>query len=157
MILMASLVLLGIGVVALVLADPPEVDGWLRSLFGAVFGRMALAMAVVLGIPSAIGVWALAGATAPDVTPALGPSIGRVLVAIAFVVVGALALVVLVGGRGATLLDLGFIGLAALLILGMCGAAVLSPHRLRAVTSAAGLALVMAGSIRFVAQAFLQA
>jgi hypothetical protein len=153
MILIASVVLFGIGIVALLLADPPEVDGWLRSLFGAVFGRMALAIAALLGIPSAIGVWAMAGATAPDAIPALGPTLGRVLVALAAVVVATMALIVVVGGRGATLLDLGFTGLAASLILGLCGAAVLSPHRLRAAISAAGMMLVMAGSIWFVAQA----
>ena len=49
MLLIAGAAMLGLGVVALLLVDPPEVDGWLRSVFGTVFGYMAIAMSATLG------------------------------------------------------------------------------------------------------------
>jgi hypothetical protein len=70
------------------------------------------------------------------------------------VAVGGLAVVVLVGGRGMTLLDLGFIGLVALLTLGLAGAASFSPHRGRAILSGLALVLVVAGATWFVARTF---
>jgi hypothetical protein len=136
--------MLGLGVAALLLVDPPEVDGWLRGAFGTVFGTMAVAMAAILGIPSLIGLWAMADANADDAAPALSPTTRR-LVAIAAVaaVVGS-ALAMLLSGRGASILDLVLTGLVALLTLGLAGAAAFSPHRGRALLSAAALVLAIA-------------
>src|SRR5262245_20742063 len=63
MLAIAAGAMLALGAVALLLVDPPEVDGWLRSVFGTVFGYMAIGMAAILGIPAGIGLWAMAGAT----------------------------------------------------------------------------------------------
>ena len=71
MLFIAALAVLGMGVLVVIRGDPPEVDGWLRYLFGRVFGVVALGLAVVLGVPSGIGLWAMAGSTAPDAVPAL--------------------------------------------------------------------------------------
>ena len=153
MILLAGVAILALGIATLVLVDPPEVVGWLRSAFGTVFGYIALGMAAVLGVPSAIGVWAMAGATAADAVPALPRTARRVVVGVAVVIVIVVATMILVGGRGATLLDLGVIGLVALLILGLAGAVAFSPHRGRATMSGAASILVWVGITWFVATA----
>ena len=153
MILIAGVAVLAIGLVALFLVDEPELDGWLRYAFGTVFGYVALGMSAVLGVPSAIGVWAMAGAAEPKAVPALSSPVRRVVAGSAIVAVVGTAVVVLLGGRGATLLDLGLIALAALLSLGLAGAACFSPHRGRAVLSALAMASVMVGILWFVAHA----
>jgi hypothetical protein len=153
MILVAAVVILGLGLVSLVLVDPPEADGWLRSVFGTVFGYMALAIATVLGVPSAVGVWAMAGATASGATPALPRTVRRLVAIAAAAVVVMVAAVVLTGGRGPTLLDLGAIGLVALLILGLAGSVAFSPHRGRAILAGLASALVSIGVLWFVAAA----
>jgi len=71
MLLIAAAVLAGLGVFTLLRTDPPEVDGWLRTIFGKVFAVVAAFMAAILGVPAAIGLWAMAGATAEDAVPAL--------------------------------------------------------------------------------------
>jgi hypothetical protein len=155
MILVAAVAILGLGIAALVLVDPPEADGWLRSVFGTVFGYMALGIAAVLGVPSAVGVWAMAGATAPGAEPALSQTVHRLVAVVAVVVVVLVAAVVLLGGRGATVLDLGAIGLVALLILGLAGAVAFSPHRGRAMLAGLASVLVWVGVLWFVAAATL--
>jgi hypothetical protein len=151
MILVAGAAILALGLATLVLVDPSEWDGWLRSAFGAAFGYIALGMAAFLGLPSAIGVWALAGATAEDTVPALSLVARRVVVGVAIIVVIVVAAMILVGGRGATLLDLGVIGLVALLTLGLAGAAACSPHRARAIMSGAASVVVWVSITWFVA------
>ena len=41
MLLIAGLVVIGLGAATLVLGDPPEVEGWLRAVFGGVFAVVA--------------------------------------------------------------------------------------------------------------------
>jgi hypothetical protein len=94
----------------------------------------------------------MAGATAEDAVPALPGVLRRTTVSIAVVVVVAFAFVILTSGRGATLIDLGLIGLVALLTLGLAGAVHFSPHRGRAVLALVAMVLVLAGSTWFVAQ-----
>jgi hypothetical protein len=150
MILVAALVVLGLGIAALMLVGPPDVSGWLRYAFGMAFGHMAVWIAAILGIPSAIGLWAMAGAAEPDAVPALPPTAGRIIAGGAVVVLVGLALVVLVGGRGITVFDLAFLGLCALLTLGLAGAATFGPRRSRALVSAGALVLIIAGILWFV-------
>ena len=75
MLLIAALAVLGLGVLALVRGGGPEVEGVLRTLFGKVFAVVAGAMAAILGIPAAIGMAAMSGATADGAVPALGPTV----------------------------------------------------------------------------------
>lgn len=145
MILVAAVAVLVLGIVALVLVDPPEVSGWLRHAFGMVFGHMAIWIAAILGIPAAIGLWAMAGANEPDAIPARSPLLRRVITAIVAIALVGVGVFVLVGGRGVTLFDVGFLGLCALLVLGLAGAAAFAPRRGRAFLSAAAMVLVMAG------------
>jgi hypothetical protein len=152
MILVAALVVLCLGMAALLLVDPPEVSGWLRYAFGMAFGHIALRIAAILGIPSAIGLWAMAGAAEPEAVPALSPLAGRVIAGGAVVVLVGLAIVVLVGGRGITILDVAFLGLCSLLTLGLAGAAAFGPYRGRALLSAVALGLIVAGILWFVAR-----
>jgi hypothetical protein len=152
MILVAALVVLSLGIAALLLVDPPEVSGWLRYAFGMAFGHMAVWIAAILGIPSAIGLWAMAGAAEPDAVPALSPTAGRVIAGSAVAVLVSLSLAVLVGGRGVTIFDVAFLGLCALLTLGLAGAATFAPHRGRALLSAVALVVIIGGVIWFVAR-----
>ena len=69
MLAVAAAVLLGLGAVAMLRSDNPEVGGWLRALFGQVFGVVAVSLAAILGVPSLIGLWGLAGSTGPDAVP----------------------------------------------------------------------------------------
>ena len=145
MILVAAVVVLGLGIAALLLVDPPEVSGWLGYAFGMAFGHMAVWIAAILGIPSGIGLWAMAGAAEPDAVPALSPTAGRVIAGSATILLVGLAFFVLVGGRGVTIFDVAFLGLCALLTLGLAGAATFGPRRGRALVSAAVMVLIMAG------------
>ena len=55
MLFIAALAVLGMGVLVVIRGDPPEVDGWLRYVFGRVFGARALAPHRVLALlPSAL-------------------------------------------------------------------------------------------------------
>jgi hypothetical protein len=155
MILIAAIAILAIGIATWVLMDPPQVDGWLRSLFGTVFATMAIVMAAVLGIPAAIGVWSMAGATHPDLAPALPHRARRAVTLTAVVVLAVVAGVVLIGGRGVTLLDLGLLGLAALLTMGLAGAATFSPRRGRATMAVAALGVVLLGLVWFVIEVLI--
>jgi hypothetical protein len=74
MLFVAGLAMLGLGVFVLLRNDSPEVDGWFRVLFGKVFSTVAFGMAAVLGIPSAVGVWAMLGANREGAVPAPVPA-----------------------------------------------------------------------------------
>jgi hypothetical protein len=144
MLFIAALAMLVLGAVALLLVDPPEVDGLLRSVFGTVFGYMAIGMAAILGIPAAIGMWAMAGANEDDAVPALSRRTHQVMTGIALATVVLAGLVVLVVGSRVSILDVALVGLVALPALGLAGAVTFSPHRGRAILSAVALAIVAA-------------
>ena len=111
MLLIAGVALVGIGVAALMLVDPPEVDGWLRSLFGSVFGYMAIAIGMIIGLPALLGVWAMSGATEEGATPALPHGARQLMTGIAITTLLLAALVILVAGSQLRLLDLALIGI----------------------------------------------
>ena len=152
MLLIAAVVLLGLAIAIQVLGDPPEVEGWLRTAFGKVFGVVAVSLAAVLGIPAAVGLWAMAGSTAEDAAPALPLQARRILVGVAIVTVIVTAVVLIVTGSVNTVLNLGLLALVALASLGLAGAIEFSPHRNRAAVSAVALVLVVLGT-RVVAHA----
>ena len=156
MLFIAGLVMLGLGAASLILVDPPEVNGWLRFVFGRVFGVVAISLAAVLGIPSAIGLWAMAGAREPDAVPALGETPRRVLAAVAGVTIAVTAIVLLVTGSAATILNLGLLGIVGLACFGLAGATSFSPHRLRAILSGVALVLVALGSLWVLLNAFVR-
>jgi hypothetical protein len=141
MLLIAALAVLALGIVALIRGGP-EVEGLLRTLFGKVFAVVAGAMAAVLGIPAAIGLAAMSGANAEGAVPALGATPRRFLVAAALITVGVAAVSVVLGGTSSLLVNLGLLGLVALMVLGLAGAVSFSPHRWRG--TLAGVALVAA-------------
>lgn len=155
MLLVAAAALAGLGVLVQLRADGPEADGWLRVIFGKVFSVMAFALAAVIGVPSAIGLWAMAGARDPGAVPALPETQGRVVVGAAVGTVVVTALVLVLTGSVATILNLGLLGIVALASLGLGGAAVFSPHRGRAIVCAVALALVVLGTAWVLWNAFL--
>ena len=156
MLFIAGLVMLGLGVASLLLVDPPEVDGWLRFVFGRVFGVVAIGLAAVLGIPSAVGLWAMAGAREPDALPALAETPRRVLAGVAGGTIAVTAIVLLVTGSAATILNLGLLGIVGLACFGLAGATSFSPHRLRAILSGVALVLVALGSLWVLWNAFVR-
>ena len=145
MLLIAGVALVCIGVATLLLVDPPEADGWLRSLFGSVFGHIAIAIGLVIGIPAVLGVWAMAGANAEGATPALSRNVHRLMAGIALATLVIATLVVLVAGSALRLLDLALIGIVALPTLGLAGAVRFSPHRGRAIGAATALVVLATG------------
>jgi hypothetical protein len=147
MLLIAGLAVLGLGIAAVLLGDPPETGGWLREIFGKVFAVVAAGMAVVLGIPAAIGLWAMAGSTAEGAVSALPSWARRAAVGIAIATVVATVVVCLTSGSALAILNLGLIGLVTLSSLGLAGAAAFSIHRWRAAMSAIALLLVATGSL----------
>jgi hypothetical protein len=155
MLLVAAAVLAGLGLFALLRTDPPEVEGWLRAVFGEVFGRVALALAAVLAVPSGIGLWALVGAGAEDAVPALTPGVRRALAVVAIGTVALTVLVCLATGSAVAVLNLGLIALVALASLGLAGAATLAPRRGRAILAGIVLVLVAAASLWVLSRAFL--
>ena len=155
MLLIAAVVLLGLAIAIQVLGDPPETEGWLRAAFGKVFGVVAVSLAAVLGIPAAVGLWAMAGSTAEDAAPALPLQARRILVGVAVVTVIATAVVLIVTGSINTLLNLGLLALVALASLGLAGAIEFSPHRNRAVVSAVALVLIVLGTAWLLNAAFI--
>jgi len=150
MLLVAAAVLLALGVVALARADSPDTERWLRSLFGRVFGGVAVAMAAVLGLPGVIGLWAMAGATAEGAVPALSATARRLAAGAALVAVVVVAVSVLAGPSGPLLLGAGLIGIVALASGGLAGAANYSPHRVRAIVSAVAVVVVCVGIVAVV-------
>jgi hypothetical protein len=147
MLFIAALAMLGLGIAALALVDPPEVESWLRSVFGTVFGYMALGLAAVLGIPAAIGIWAIAGANADDAVPALSRRVSRVMIEIAIATVIAAGVAVLVVGSRVSILDVALVAVVALPSFGLAGAVTFSPHRGRAILAAMALGVVAAGTL----------
>ena len=156
MLFIAGLVMVGLGAASLILADPPEVDGWLRFVFGRVFGVVAISLAAVLGIPSAVGLWAMAGAREPDALPALGETTRRILAVVAGVTIALTAVVLLVTGSAATILNFGLLGIVGLACFGLAGATYFSPHRVRAILSGVALVLVALGSLWVLVNAFVR-
>ena len=156
MLFIAGLVMLGLGVASLLLVDPPEVNGWLRFVFGRVFGVVAIGLAAVLGIPSAVGLWAMAGAREPDAVAALAETPRRVLAGVAGGTIAVTAIVLLVTGSAATILNLGLLGIVGLACFGLAGATSFSPHRLRAILSGVALVLVALGSLWVLWNAFVR-
>jgi hypothetical protein len=155
MLFIAALAILGMGVLVVVRGEPPEVDGWLRYLFGRVFGVVALGLAVVLGVPSGIGLWAMAGSTAPDAVPALPEAPRRILAGVAAVTVVVTAVVLLVTGSAAFILNLGLLGIVGLAAFGLAGAISFSPHRWRAIASGVALVLLTVGTAWVLGGAFI--
>jgi len=155
MLLIAGVALFGLGVAALLLVDPPEVDGWLRSLFGTVFGYMAIAIGLIIGIPATLGVWAMSGANAEDAAPALSRNVHRLMTGIAIATLVGSAIVILIAGKELRLLDAALIGIVALPTLGLAGAVRFSPHRGRAIVSALALVVLAAGIGWLMLQAWL--
>jgi hypothetical protein len=133
--------------VALLRADPPQADGWLRDLFGQVFGVAAIALAAALGVPAGIGLWSMAGATSEGVEPALGRLARMPLVGIAIATTLLTAFAVARSGTSVLVLNLGLVGLVALGALGLAGATASSPHRGRAALSGFVLLAVVAGTL----------
>lgn len=146
MLVIAAVVVLGLGLAALILIDPPETSGWLRAVFGTVFGVVATGLAAVLGIPSGVGLWAMAGANTEGAVPALPPTPRTVSAAIGIGTVTVTAVVLLVTGSMVTILNIGLLILVALSALGLAGAVSYSPHRGRAIGSAIALVLVVLGT-----------
>ena len=155
MLFIAALAVLGMGVLVVIRGDPPEVDGWLRYVFGRVFGVVALGLAVVLGVPSGIGLWAMSGSTAPDAVPALPETPRRILVGVAAVTVAVTAVVLLVTGSAALILNLGLLGIIGLAAFGLAGAVSFSPHRWRAIASGVALVLLTIGTAWVLGGAFV--
>jgi hypothetical protein len=155
MLLIAAVVLLGLAIAIQVLGDPPEVQGWLRTAFGKVFGVVAIGLAAVLGIPAGIGLWAMAGSTAEGAAPALPDLARRVFVGVAIVTVVVTAVVLIATGSAVTILNIGLLALVALASLGLAGAIAFSPHRGRAIASAVALVLVVMGSAWLLGTAFI--
>jgi hypothetical protein len=156
MLFIAALVMLALGAASLLLVDPPEIDGWLRLIFGRVFGIVAISLAAVLGIPSAVGLWAMAGAREPDAVPALEETPRRVLAAVAAVTVAVTAIVLLLTGSAATILNLGLLGIVGLACFGLAGAISFSTHRARAILSGVVLVTVALGSLWVLVNAFVR-
>ena len=126
-------------------SDPPELSGWLRNAFGTVFAAFAIAMAAMLGLPSALGLWAMSGANSDDAVPALPRPARLILVGIAVGTVVAAGVVLVAVISVAALIELALVALVAMGTLGLAGATSFSPHRWRAIGSAVALILVSLG------------
>jgi hypothetical protein len=155
MLMIAAAVLLALGAASLLLSDPPETGGWLRAIFGRVFGITALALAAILGVPSGAGLWAMAGANAEGTVASLGRRVRLVFAATAIGTTVITAVVCLASGTGVLLLNLGLIGIVALAALGLGGAVSFSPQRWRAIVAFMMLILVAVGSLTVLVRAFL--
>jgi hypothetical protein len=155
MLLIAGLVVIGLGAATQILGDPPEVEGWLRTVFGKVFAVVAFGLGTVLVVPSGVGLWAMAGAAAEDAEPALPRPVRLVLAGIAVAAVVATVVICLTTGSSVFVLNLGLIALVALSALGLAGAAYLSPHAGRAAVSGVALVFVVAGAAWVLVNAFI--
>jgi hypothetical protein len=155
MLLVAALVVLGLGLAIVIFGDPPETGGWLRAIFGKVFAVVAGALAAILGIPAAIGLWAMAGATAADAVPALPPRARQALAGLAIATVVVTAVVLVFTGSAVGVLNLGLLALVALASLGLAGGAVFSTHRGRAIVSGVALVLIVVGTAWILNTAFI--
>ena len=120
--------------------DEPTVEGWLRTIFGKVFLVVATGLAAFLGIPSLIGLFAMAGANKEGATPALDRPVRMAFAGIAIALVVVTAIVLLTTGSAVTILNIGLLAIVAMAALGLGGAASYSTHRGRAIL--AGIALI---------------
>jgi hypothetical protein len=146
MLLVAALAVLGLGVAAVVLGGGPETEGWLRVIFGKVFAVVAAAMAAILGIPAAIGLYAMAGANAEGAVPGLPPLARRILAGLAIATVVVTGIVLVATGSAVRILNLGLLGIVGLASLGLAGATSFSPHRGRAILAGVALVLIVIGA-----------
>jgi hypothetical protein len=155
MLFVAGLAMLGLGVFALLRSDTPETSGWLRAIFGKVFAVMAFGMAAVLGIPSAVGVWAMLGANKDGAVPALPRNVQLAAGVAGIAATAVTALVVIADGTASSVLNLVLIALVAMATLGMAGATAFSPRRGRAIAAGVTLAIVVAGALWVSYRAFI--
>jgi hypothetical protein len=153
MLLIAGVALVVLGIVTLGRSDPGQLDGWLREVFGTVFGAMAIVVGLAIGIPGAIGMAAMAGARREGSTPALPIGARRFAAGLGIASVLGIAGVLLVRGNGLSIPDLGLAGLITLLAGGLAGAVMVSPHRIRALVTTIALALVLLWVARLLASA----
>src|SRR4051794_25577975 len=135
MLLFAAVVLLGLGVATRLLADPPEVSGWFRAIFGQVFSTVAIGLGLVLGAPSGVGLWAMLGANKEGSVAALSRNAQLAAAAAAIAATAITALVVIADGTVSTILNLVLIALVAMASLGLAGAVAFSPRRGRAIVA----------------------
>jgi hypothetical protein len=156
MMLIAAIALIGLGIFTLARTDTPEVDGWLRSIFGQVFGVIAIGLGLVLGAPGAVGLWAMTGATKETAVPALSELPRKVLAGLGIGTVIVAAVILVVTGSAVVILNLALVALVALASLGLAGAVTFSPHRGRAIVSGVALCLVSLGALRLLAAAFVR-
>jgi hypothetical protein len=98
----------------------------------------------------------MAGAREPDAVPALGQTPRRVLAGVAAVTIGITAVILLVTGSAATILNLGLLGIVGLASFGLAGATSFSPHRARAILSGVALVLVAIGALWVLWNAFVR-
>jgi hypothetical protein len=155
MLFVAGIAMLGLGAFALLRTDNPEAGGWLRAIFGKVFATVAFGMAAVLGIPSAVGVWAMLGANKEGAVPALPRNVQLAagIAGVAATVVT--ALVVIADGTISTILNIVLVALVAMSTLGLAGATAFSPRRGRAIAAGIALAVVVAGVLWVCYRAFI--
>jgi hypothetical protein len=157
MLLIAALAVLGIGVFFYLRGDAsaPTIEGWLRTLFGKVFLVVAVGLAAVLGIPSAIGLYSMAGANAEDALPALPEPARMAFPALAIGATVVTAIVLVATGSMVRILNVGLLGIVALGTLGLGGAVAYSPHRWRAIVSAIALVGLVIGTAWLLINAFI--
>jgi hypothetical protein len=156
MLLIAALVVLGLGVFFYLRGgDQPDVEGWLRAIFGKVFLVVATGLAAFLGVPSLIGLWAMSGANHEDATPAMEPLVRRVFAGIGIATVVVTAVVLLVTGSVITILNIGLLAIVGMATLGLAGAVAFSPHRGRAILSAIALIAMTLATAWILVNAFI--
>jgi len=157
MLLIAALVVLGLGVFFYLRGDSsaPDVEGWLRTLFGKVFLVVAVGLAAVLGIPSAVGLYAMAGANRNGAVAALPEPARVAFPALALGTIVVTAVVLVTTGSVVRILNLGLLGIVALGTLGLAGAVAYSPHRWRAIASAVALVAFVVGTAWLLINAFI--
>jgi len=157
MLLVAALVVLGLGAFIYLRgdADAQTIEGWLRTLFGKVFLVVAVGLAAVLGIPSAIGLYEMAGADKEGAVPALPEPARIAFPALAIGTTVVTAIVLFTTGSMVRILNLGLLGIVALGSLGLGGAIAYSPHRWRAIVSAVALVGFVVGTAWLLINAFI--
>jgi len=158
MLLIAALAVLGLGAFFYLRGDPssePTIEGWLRTLFGKTFLVVSVGLAAVLGIPSAIGLYAMAGANKDDAAPALPEPARVAFPALAIGTTVVTAIVLVATGSAVRVLNLGLLGIVALGTLGLGGAVAFSPHRWRAIVAALALIALVAGTAWLLINAFI--
>jgi hypothetical protein len=155
MLLIAALVVLALGVFFYLRNDEPTVDGWLRAIFGKTFLVVATGLGAFLGVPSVIGLWAMAGANREDATPALQQPVRVFVAGIAVATVIVTAVVLLATGSAITILNVGLLAIAGLASLGLAGATVFSPRRGRAILAAIALVAVVVATAWILVNAFI--